>query len=82
MNIEVRQPQRDAKARLCHLFCELALRQHEDGVPASVFIPLTQEQLASVIGITAIHVNRVLRRIRAEKRGSTRTMCWTFWLRI
>lgn len=57
---------RDAPARLAHLLCELQVRlsivgmADEDGY----VLPLTQIDLAECLGLTAVHVNRVLRQLR------------------
>jgi CRP-like cAMP-binding protein len=57
--------QRKAPERLAHLFCEL---RHRLGVRGggSATIPLTQQDLADALGMTSVHVNRVLQRLRAE----------------
>jgi CRP-like cAMP-binding protein len=59
---------RDARTRIAHLLCELALRIDASGVGAgSVFdFPLTQEQIADATGLTAVHTNRVLQALRKE----------------
>ena len=56
-----------ARQRVAHLFCELAVRLGHDG-PASLSyaLPLTQEEIADVAGLTAVHVNRTLRQLRDE----------------
>lgn len=53
---------------LAHLLCELHERLRRAGLAAGdVFdLPLTQEQLADAMGITAVHTNRVLQRLRKE----------------
>lgn len=53
---------RDARTRMAHLLCELAVRLETEGLgSAQQFeLPLTQEQLADATGLTAVHVNRVL----------------------
>jgi CRP-like cAMP-binding protein len=55
---------RDARTRIAHLLCELAWRQERAGHPHEV--PLTQEQLADVTGLTPVHVNRTLQQLRLE----------------
>jgi len=59
---------RDARTRLAHLFCELALRLEASGaVRDGVYhFPLTQEQLADATGLTAVHTNRTLQALRKE----------------
>jgi CRP-like cAMP-binding protein len=58
---------RPAEARLAHLLCELLCRFKQirlvstDG--AFVF-PVTQVQLAEILGLTSIHVNRTIRSLR------------------
>jgi len=57
---------RDARSRTAHLFCELKERlgivglAQEDGFD----LPLTQADLAECLGLTSIHVNRVLKELR------------------
>lgn len=59
---------RDAYMRVAHLFCELWMRMRAvdlaDG--GSFDLPLTQEELGDTMGLTAVHVNRTLQRMRGE----------------
>lgn len=58
---------RDATQRVAHLLLELGQRISEqaDGHLASAYdCPLTQPDFADALGLTAIHVNRVLRSLR------------------
>jgi CRP-like cAMP-binding protein len=56
-----------AQQRLAHLLCELAVRAGDDEDNASRFeLPLTQEQMADVLGLTAVHVNRTMQQLRNE----------------
>ncbi len=61
---------RNAEARLAHLLCEIFYRVGETaGLPVRDFdVPLTQEQLADVLGLTPVHINRMVKRL-AEKRA-------------
>ena len=54
---------RDATSRLSHLLCEFALRLEVAGLAKDnrYELPMTQEQLADSTGLTAVHVNRVLK---------------------
>jgi CRP-like cAMP-binding protein len=58
-----------APQRLAHLLCELGCRVEgaKLGSRTRFALPLTQEQLAEILGITAVHVNRVFKRLRAER---------------
>ena len=66
---------KSAMARLAHLLCELAVRLEgaieDDAVRLD--LPLKQEQIADVLGLTPVHVNRTLQRLRflgvIESRG-------------
>lgn len=60
--------QRDSYTRMAHLFCEIWLRmcQVKRTSGGTFALPLTQEQLGDTLGITPVHVNRVLQRLRAE----------------
>lgn len=57
---------REAYPRLAHLFCELFLRLDQVGLVSnwSCHLPLTQPELADALGITPVHVNRVLKEMR------------------
>jgi CRP-like cAMP-binding protein len=59
---------RDARSRTAHLLCELLLRLRRVGMAEGfcIDLPLTQTDLADALGITSIHVNRVLAKFRAE----------------
>jgi CRP-like cAMP-binding protein len=59
---------RDARTRIAHLLCELALRIDTSGIAdgAEFDFPLTQEQLADATGLTAVHTNRVLQALRKD----------------
>ena len=60
---------RDARSRLAHLLCEIACRSGrtriEDGF--SFPFPITQNQLADMLGLTAVHVNRTLKGLREDR---------------
>jgi len=59
---------RDARTRIAHLMCELALRLKVAGLgqQTNYEVPLTQEQLADATGLTAVHVNRTIKGLEAE----------------
>lgn len=59
---------RDARSRLAHLFCELACRtgRRNAGNGYSFPFPITQNQLADMVGMTPVHVNRTLKGMRAD----------------
>jgi len=61
---------RSALARLAHLLCELQDRMNTIATEASAHfhVPLTQEQLADLLGLTPVHVNRMVRQL--EKMGA------------
>ena len=59
--------QRKAPERIAHLFCELATRMHKIGLQKAdggYDVPLTQMDLADALGLTSVHVNRVLQKLR------------------
>lgn len=60
---------RSAFARLAHLICELFLRlKAVDRTEGHTFrLPLTQSELADILGLSIVHVNRILKALRAEK---------------
>ncbi|MCC1491471.1 Crp/Fnr family transcriptional regulator [Cognatishimia sp. F0-27] len=57
---------RDADARMAHFLLELGVRLSLVGMGSrqGYACPLTQYHLADALGLSAIHVNRVLRRLR------------------
>jgi CRP-like cAMP-binding protein len=59
---------RDAYGRVAHQACELHARMsHLSLLKKDEFdLPLTQEQLGDALGLTAVHVNRILKRLRDE----------------
>ena len=59
---------RDARTRIAHLLCELALRQEVAGLGDRLTyeMPMTQEQLADAVGLTPVHVNRMLMALGAD----------------
>ncbi len=58
---------RPAEAKLAHLLCEMRHRHEQAGLIAadgSFTFPVTQLQIAEVLGLTPIHVNRMARLLR------------------
>jgi CRP-like cAMP-binding protein len=57
---------RSAMERLAHLLCEMFLRLESIGASdgRSCDFPLTQRDLADATGLTSVHVNRTLQRLR------------------
>jgi CRP-like cAMP-binding protein len=53
---------RDARSRMAHLLCEFALRFEAAGLSQQqdFELPMSQEQLADSLGLTAVHTNRML----------------------
>lgn len=56
---------RSAISRTAHLICEISARTSGSDVEAIPF-PLTQIELADVLGLSVVHVNRVLQQLRAQ----------------
>ena len=59
---------REAYQRVGHILCELHVRLENIGLTngAQFELPVTQEELADALGLTPVHVNRMLRRLREE----------------
>ncbi len=57
---------RGSDERVAHLMCELYIRARNAGLAADHHfeMPLTQIALADAVGLTPVHVNRVLRKLR------------------
>lgn len=58
----------DAAGRIAHFVCEVHARMKAIGrVKDGVFaLPLTQQDIGEACGLTSVHVNRTLRRLREE----------------
>ena len=58
--------QREAPERMAHFFCEMLVRLGWIGMTeADAFdLPLTQDELGDVLGMTSVHANRTLRDLR------------------
>jgi CRP-like cAMP-binding protein len=59
---------RDSRTRVGHVLCEFALRLKVAGLgeQTNYELPMTQEQLADALGLTAVHVNRTLQSLERE----------------
>ncbi|MDB5452016.1 MAG: Crp/Fnr family transcriptional regulator [Caulobacteraceae bacterium] len=59
--------QRSATQRIAHLFCEVFVRMHAVGLaPGLSFqLPITHAELADALGLSTVHVNRVLQELKA-----------------
>lgn len=59
---------RDARTRIGHLLCELAMRMETAGIggPTSYELPITQEQLADAVALTPVHVNRTMMKLEQD----------------
>jgi CRP-like cAMP-binding protein len=60
--------QQNAASRLAHLICELYCRQEAAGLAGAYRfgLPMTQSDLADLLGLTQVHVNRVLMALRRQ----------------
>jgi CRP-like cAMP-binding protein len=59
---------RDARMRTAHLFCELSIRMERAGLGSrtAFHLPVIQAQLADALGMTPVHLNRVMTTLRKE----------------
>ncbi|WP_319941435.1 Crp/Fnr family transcriptional regulator [Halomonas jincaotanensis] len=60
---------RPADKRLAHMFCEIMMRYRAAGLTERhdcINFPLTQIELADAAGLSVVHTNRVLQRLRKE----------------
>jgi CRP-like cAMP-binding protein len=59
---------RQALGRVAHLFCEVYLRHRAVGLTRGLSCPLApkQAELADSLGLTSVHLNRVLRTLRGR----------------
>ncbi|RUR43593.1 Crp/Fnr family transcriptional regulator [Vreelandella populi] len=60
--------QRESYIRIAHLICELAVRLNAVGLVQddSFKMPATQAELADATGVTPVHMNRVIKALRAD----------------
>ncbi len=60
---------RDARSRVAHLLCEIAVRLHSAGLITGnrYELPMTQEQIGDATGLTPVHVNRTLQKLCSER---------------
>ena len=72
--------QRDAEARMAHLLLELGAKLALVGLGSrdGYDCPLTQYHLADALGLSAVHVNRVLRKLREDGLATFRNGRVTF----
>ncbi|EQB01098.1 CRP-like cAMP-binding protein [Sphingobium wenxiniae] len=59
---------RDARMRTAHLFCEIGVRMERAGLGRRTAFPLSavQTQLADALGMTPVHMNRIIRGLRRD----------------
>jgi CRP-like cAMP-binding protein len=59
---------RNARGRVAYLLCELIWRQRAIGLTEdhAIRLPLTQPELGDTLGLTPVHINRVLQEFRRE----------------
>lgn len=60
---------RSAPQQMAHFICELYVRLEVVGLAGNLTFsfPITQSELGDALGISAVHVNRVLQELRTEK---------------
>jgi CRP-like cAMP-binding protein len=78
---------RDAHTRIAHLLCEFALRLKVAGLGETTDyeLPMTQEQIADCTGLTAVHVNRMLKLLESENlitRTTSRSVTIGDWRKL
>ncbi len=59
---------REAYSRIAHFFCEILVRLGAIGLAEdhTCDLPITQAEVGEALGLTAVHVNRVLQQMRAD----------------
>jgi hypothetical protein len=62
-------PEAPSHQRLAHLLCELLIRARAAGLTEDHWfhLPLTQTQLGEAMGITHVHTNRTMKRLRNDE---------------
>lgn len=61
--------QREAVTRTAHFLCELAIRMtlSGQGDGGCFLMPITQVQVADALGLSTVHINRIIQKLRALK---------------
>ncbi|MCP3732709.1 Crp/Fnr family transcriptional regulator [Sphingomonas sp. MG17] len=71
---------RDARTRIAHVLCEMAIRIGEDRqILVEYDLPITQEQLGDAAALTSVHVNRSLKTLTdlvTIRHGRVRIRDW------
>lgn len=64
----VRLGRLSARERVAHLLVELSTRLHRTGgtTDGSFFFPITQEMMADALGLSVMHIHRMLRALQGE----------------
>ena len=78
---------RDGRTRIAHLLCEFALKLEAVslGEKLDYELPMTQDQLADATGLTAVHVNRVLKGLERDgliERVTAKSVLIGDWQRL
>jgi CRP-like cAMP-binding protein len=78
---------RDAYTRVAHLLCEFSLKLKVAGLGEATDyeLPMTQEQIADCVGLTPVHVNRMLKKLESEgliARSSSRAVAIGDWNKL
>jgi CRP-like cAMP-binding protein len=65
---------REALPRIAHLLCELLIRLKAVGLAEdhAFELPLTQAELGDALGLSTVHVNRVLKELRGRGLVATK----------
>ena len=60
--------QKEASGRIAHLLCEMLLRLKVVGLAedGTYGLPVTQAELGDALGLSTVHVNRVLQELRGD----------------
>jgi CRP-like cAMP-binding protein len=63
------QGRRNALQRIAHLLCEIDARLRDVGQSSNGYftLPVTQVELGDMLGLSAVHTNRVLQELRSRK---------------
>ncbi|MBR9764341.1 MAG: Crp/Fnr family transcriptional regulator [Rhodobacteraceae bacterium] len=62
----VNMGRRRADKQMAHLFCEVHARLCAVNHMQDALLPLTQEELADILGVSTVHAQRVLSQLRAQ----------------
>jgi CRP-like cAMP-binding protein len=72
---------REAPSRIAHILCEVFLKLQAVGLTSgnSFEFPITQAEIGDATGLSTVHVNRSIQKLRSDKLVSLKKGGCTIW---